>query len=115
MKIFTFNIMNTKKKVALASLLLAALSLPMLALAGEKSHEQEVKGVVQVMPAKKMGLWKIQGQQVKVTVNTRIDEKECALKVGGHAEAEGTFSGKLLVAAKIECEIPDDKDLKDND
>lgn len=107
------TVINTKNKVALASVLFAGLALPMLAFAGEKHHEQEVKGVVQVMPAKKIGLWKIQGQQVKVTASTRIDEKECALKVGQQAEAEGAFSGKLLVATKIECEMPDDKDKKD--
>ena len=108
-------IINTKNKVALVGALLAGLALPMLAFAGEKHHEQEVKGTVQVMPAKKIGLWKIQGQQVKVTAQTRIDEKECALKVGGQAEAEGTFSGRLLGATKIECEMPDNKDKEDHD
>lgn len=116
-----------QKKARLALLCVALMALPVYALAGDgepmvqhakvqqataqhAKQEVEIKGVVQSLPAKKMGLWTIQGTAVKVTPQTRIDEEECVLKKGGLAEAEGTFLAKVLVARKLECEGPEDKD-----
>lgn len=95
-----------KKKTSLAISLAVLVSIPLFAFAAEKSH-QEVKGIIQSMPAKNIGSWKIDGKEVKVSAQTQIDEKECKLKVGGMAEAEGHFQGKILVATKIECEAPE--------
>lgn len=86
---------------------MAVTTLPLVAFAASSSHEQEIKGIVQAMPAKKMGVWKIQGKSVKVTPQTYIDEHECALKVGSLAEAEGRYVNQVLVATEVECDLPD--------
>lgn len=86
---------------------MAVTTLPVMAFAASSSHEQEVEGIVQTMPAKKIGVWKIQGKAVKVTPQTYLDEHECSLKVGAFAEAEGHYVNQILVATKVECDLPD--------
>lgn len=81
--------------------------LPLMAFAASSSPEQEIEGIVQTLPAKKIGIWKIQGKAVKVTPQTHLDEHECALKVGAFVEAEGHLVNQILVATEVECDIPD--------
>ncbi len=103
-----------KKNISIAISLAVLVSIPLFAFAAEKSH-QEVKGIIQSMPAKNIGNWKIDGKTVKVSAQTQIDEKECKLKVGGRAEAEGHFQGQILIAREIECEGPEENEDEDAD
>ncbi len=100
------------KKIGIAALVVAMLSVPLYAVAESKVEhsEHEIKGIVQSMPVNKVGMWTINGKQVKVTAKTKIDEEECALKKGGMAEAEGKWQGKVLIASELECEDEKDED-----
>lgn len=102
-----------KKSIGLIGMLLLLAVTPFYAFAGESGAQREIKGIVQSMPSKKVGVWKINGVQVKVTPQTKIDEKECLLKIGVMAEAEGIFQGKILLASELECESPEEKKAHD--
>lgn len=72
--------------------------------AAEEAHEQEIQGVVEVIPANRQGTWKVAGRQVTVNATTKIKEKNCVLKAGALAEVEYTTSGQTLIAKEIKCE-----------
>lgn len=70
--------------------------------------EAEIKGVVQLMPANRIGVWKIAGQKVTATAETRFKDKGCPLKIGSLIEAEVRASSQGLILEKLECEAEDD-------
>lgn len=70
--------------------------------------EAEIKGVVQVMPANRVGVWKIAGQTVTATAETRFKDKSCPIKTGSLIEAEVRASSQGLILEKLECEEDDD-------
>lgn len=70
--------------------------------------EAEIKGVVQVMPVNRIGVWKIAGQTVTATAETRFKDKSCPLKTGSLIEAEVRASSQGLILEKLECEEDDD-------
>lgn len=94
-----------KKALVLVPALSLLVALPLVAAwAVEKSQEQEVQGVVEVIPAQRQGLWKIAGREITANAQTEFKEKHCNLKVGALAEAEYKTEGQTLVAEEIKCE-----------
>ncbi len=67
--------------------------------------QQKFYGTVQSMPEEGyVGLWKIDGKEVNVTKDTKIEEKHGKLTVGAYVEVEGvTFEGKFI-ASELETE-----------
>lgn len=71
--------------------------------------EIEIKGLVEAMPAGRLGAWKIGGQKVRADKQTQFDEKDCPIKVGSRIEAKVHMTPQGLVMKKAECETEDDE------
>ncbi|NOZ05885.1 MAG: hypothetical protein GXP41_05975 [Chloroflexi bacterium] len=89
--------------IGLLLALVASLWLPFAGLASADHGEQELRGVVQTIPAGRIGMWVVSNQNVQVTTATRIKEEHGAITVGtqvkvkGYAQNNGSF-----MADKIE-------------
>jgi len=89
--------------IGLLLALVASLWLPFAGLASADYGEQELRGVVQTIPAGRIGMWVVSNQNVQVTTATRIKEEHGAITVGtqvkvkGYAQNNGSF-----MADKIE-------------
>lgn len=65
-------------------------------------YKSKIYGVVeQIVPGTK-GRWIVDGREVIVTPDTRIEEKHGKAAVGAFVEVKGVFSGREFIAKKIE-------------
>ena len=64
--------------------------------------ESKLYGTVQKIPANRIGLWMVNGREIFVTRDTRIKEEYGKAVTGAYVEVEGTNSGKVFTANKIE-------------
>jgi hypothetical protein len=64
--------------------------------------ESKFYGTVQNIPADKIGSWTVNGREIKVTPATRIKEEYGAAVTGAYVEVEGSNTGKVFTAVKIE-------------
>ncbi|HIJ95628.1 MAG TPA: hypothetical protein HPP94_07815 [Desulfuromonadales bacterium] len=74
---------------------------------GSEKHESQkseskLYGTVQKIPADRGGLWIVNGREIKVTGETRIKEEYGKAVSGSYVEVEGTNTGKVFTATKIE-------------
>lgn len=65
-------------------------------------YESTIYGTVRNLPSGMIGVWNVNGREVNVTKATLIKEKHGKAEVGAYVEVEGTFSGKMLNAHKVE-------------
>jgi hypothetical protein len=64
--------------------------------------ESKIYGTVKSLPGGLIGIWHVNGREVKVTQNTLIREKHGKAAVGAYVEAEGSLDGNVLNATRIE-------------
>ena len=76
-------------------------------------NEREFTGLVEARPVTDVGVWRIAGQNVVVTVETEIDHNGQALGPGTRVEVEGTAQPDGSILAK-EIEVGPDGDDNDN-
>jgi hypothetical protein len=74
---------------------------------GSEKHESgksesKLYGTVQKIPADRIGSWTVNGREIKVTADTRIKEEYGKAVSGSYVEVEGTNTGKVFTATKIE-------------
>ena len=94
-----------------AALLLAALATTGFIPFATASGAQEIKGVVQAMPASGLiGNWTIAGKAVCTDAATVFDQEDGPLAVGAIVEVTGTQQDPCFHATKIEVESEDDGD-----
>lgn len=94
-----------KKSLILVPVLGILVALPFVAVwAVEEANEHEIQGVVEALPANRIGVWHIGGHQITANAQTEFKEKKCALKAGTLAEAEYKTNGQTLVAEEIKCQ-----------
>jgi hypothetical protein len=77
-------------------------------------NEREFTGVVEARPVTDVGVWRIAGQNVVVTVETEIDHNGQTLGPGTRVEVEGTAQPDGSILAK-EIEVDTDGDSSDDD
>lgn len=65
-------------------------------------HDSKIYGTIKSMPDGKIGVWNVNGREVKVTKNTLIKEKYGRVEVGAYVEVEGDTVENTLNAYKIE-------------
>lgn len=65
-------------------------------------YEHEMYGTVEKLPDGMVGAWTINGKQVDVTNETRIEEEYGKARVGAYVEVKGKKDGKSFKAYKIE-------------
>jgi hypothetical protein len=76
-------------------------------------NEREITGIVEARPATDVGVWRIAGQNVVVTVETEIDHNGQTIAAGTRVEVEGTAQPDGSILAK-EIEVDEDGDNDDN-
>lgn len=76
----------------------------------DKAEEVEVEGIIQSIPSRPDGIWRIGGYHVITTPSTEFDQDECMITRGAFVEVEGFFHGAVLVASEIDCEDPFEDD-----
>ena len=76
-------------------------------------NEREFTGIVEARPATDVGVWRIAGQNVVVTVETEIDRHGQAIGTGTRVDVEGTAQPDGSILAK-EIEVDTDGDDNDN-
>lgn len=76
----------------------------------DKVEEIEVEGIIQYIPSRPDGIWRVGGYHVITTPTTEFDQDECSIAPGAFAEVEGFFHGAVLVASEIDCEDPFEDD-----
>jgi hypothetical protein len=59
-------------------------------------------GTVEKIPADRIGSWTVNGREIKVTGATRIKEEYGSAVSGAYVEVEGSNTGKVFTADKIE-------------
>ncbi len=64
----------------------------------------QLEGPVQAMVAQHIGTWKIGGLSFVVNAQTQVEQGDCPLKAGGHAEVKAYAQGNQWIATEIECE-----------
>ena len=69
---------------------------------GSESREGKFYGKVESLPAGLIGTWRISGSGVNVTESTIIKEEHGRVRIGAYVEVEGSVSGNILNARKIE-------------
>lgn len=69
---------------------------------GSAKSESKFYGIVQKIPADRIGSWTVNGREIKVTSATRIREEYGAAVSGAYVEVEGSNTGKIFTAVKIE-------------
>lgn len=69
---------------------------------GSAKSESKFYGTVQNIPADRIGSWTVNGREIKVTPATRIKEEYGAAVTGAYVEVEGSNTGKVFTAVKIE-------------
>jgi hypothetical protein len=69
---------------------------------GSAQSESKFYGIVQKIPADRIGSWTVNGREIKVTSATRIREEYGTAVIGAYIEVEGSNTGKVFTAAKIE-------------
>jgi hypothetical protein len=69
---------------------------------GSGRGESKFYGTVQKIPADRIGSWTVNGREIKVTGATRIKEEYGAAVSGSYVEIEGSNTGKVFTADKIE-------------
>ncbi len=65
-------------------------------------QESKIYGTIRKLPGDLIGIWNVNGKEVSVTKTTTIKEKHGKAEVGAYVEVKGSYSGKTLVARKIE-------------
>lgn len=65
-------------------------------------HETKINGTIRSVPDGVVGIWNVNGKEINVSRNTRIEEKNGRAEVGAYVEVEVTSSGNSLNAYKIE-------------
>ena len=69
---------------------------------GSAQSESKFYGIVQKIPADRIGSWTVNGREIKVTSATRIREEYGTAVTGAYVEVEGSNTGKVFTAVKIE-------------
>lgn len=64
--------------------------------------ESKIYGTVEKAPSGRVGSWVVNGREIAVTRDTRIKEEYGTAAVGAYVEVEGSNTGKLFSAHKIE-------------
>ena len=64
--------------------------------------ESKFYGTVEKIPADRIGSWTVNGREIKVTGATRIKEEYGKAVSGAYVEVEGSNTGKVFTADKIE-------------
>ncbi len=59
-------------------------------------------GTVERIPEGTLGTWNVNGREILVTKDTKIEEQHGKAKEGTYVEVEGGYSGKTYIAHKIE-------------
>lgn len=99
-----------------ATFVLAALATMLFATLAAASGGQEIKGVVQAMPASGLiGDWTISGKAVCTDAATVFDQEDGPLAVGAIVEVKGAQGDTCFLATKIEVKSEDDDDDDDDD
>lgn len=75
-------------------------------------YESTIYGTIRSLPKGMIGVWNVNGKEVNVTKTTLIKEKHGKAEVGAYVEVEGTFSGKMLNAHKVEVKRDGREELK---
>lgn len=70
--------------------------------------EVEIKGLVQALPANRLGVWKIADQTATATAQTHFDETSCPIKLGSLIEAKVYLTPQGLALKEVECETDED-------
>lgn len=79
--------------------------MPRWAVESSEQQIQKIEGVIQAMPAQRIGIWKIDGKEITVNSQTLFDENEVELKVGGYVVVE--LRKHEMIALEIQGEAPD--------
>lgn len=95
---------HTQKKWIVIPILGFLAVVPLVSGWAEEKNEREVQGLVESIPVRRQGVWKIGGRHLMATAATQLKEKHCQLKVGALAEAEYKHEGKTLLAKEIKCQ-----------
>jgi hypothetical protein len=74
---------------------------------GDEKHESgksksKFYGTVQKIPADRTGTWIVNDREIKITSETRIKEEYGKAVTGSYVEVEGTNTGKVFTATRIE-------------
>ncbi len=69
---------------------------------GSGRVESKLYGTVEKIPSDRIGSWRVNGREIKVTNETRIKEEYGKAVTGAYVEVEGSNTGKLFTAYKIE-------------
>jgi hypothetical protein len=69
---------------------------------GSGKSESKFYGTVEKIPADRIGSWTVNGREIKVTSATRIKEEYGKAVNGAYIEVEGSNTGKVFTADKIE-------------
>ena len=69
---------------------------------GYGSVESKFYGVVQKIPSDRIGFWTVNGREIQVNRETRITEEYGKAAAGAFVEVEGSNTGKVFSAKKIE-------------
>ena len=64
--------------------------------------ESKLYGIVQKIPTDRVGIWTVNSREIQVTRETRITEEYGRVVAGAFVEVEGSNTGKVFSANKIE-------------
>ncbi len=68
----------------------------------DEKEEAKIYGAIENIPEGVYGHWIVNGKNVLVTENTRMEGKHGEVAVGTHVEIEGNYVGKVLDARRFE-------------
>jgi hypothetical protein len=69
---------------------------------GSGRVESKFYGTVEKIPSDRAGSWTVNGREIVVNRETRIKEEYGKAMTGAYVEVEGTTTGKVFTAEKIE-------------
>ena len=69
---------------------------------GSGRGESKFYGNVEKIPSDRIGSWTVNGREIVVTKETRVKEEYGKAVTGAYVEVEGTNTGKVFAADKIE-------------
>ncbi len=67
-----------------------------------KGYESKLYGTVERIPKGIVGTWIVNGREILITKNTKIEEEYGKAEVGAYVEIEGYYPGKNFIAHEIE-------------
>ena len=95
-------------RLAVVVALTAALSLSWaagIATAGDRHHgdsESRIYGAIETLPQDRVGAWVVNGREIVVTKDTRIEEKHGKAEAGAFVKVEGNTTGRTFIADEVE-------------